>query len=87
MAEFRKRPLILEYLRTKKPPAVLAVYVWRFAVTSAVRPVQSSFLIGRLTVRTIIPVVPILGLSSGDWPRLACERARCGYAEDRLGAT
>jgi len=87
MAEFRKMPLILEYLRTKKPPAVLTVYVWRIAVTCAVRPVQRTFLIGILTIRTIIPVVPILGLSSGDWPRLACERARCCYAEERLGAT
>ena len=43
-----------------------------------VAPAQKSFLCGSLTVRTLNPVVPILGLSSGDWLPWASERARGG---------
>jgi len=52
-----------------------------------VGPAQKSFVCGSLTVRTLSPVVPILGLSSGDWLPLASERARGGYAEETIGAT
>jgi len=49
MAKFRKRTLNLVRLRTKNPPAVLAVYVWRIAVSCARRtgsnvvPVRESY--------------------------------------------
>jgi len=52
-----------------------------------VGPAQKLFVCGSLTIWTLNLVVPILGLSSGDWLPWASERARGGYAEEMIGAT
>jgi len=46
---------------------------------------QRSFLCESLTVRTSSHVVPVLGLSSGDWMPWASERTRGGYVGETVG--
>jgi len=54
-------------------------------LSRAHRASQSSFLWGSFTVRISSPVVPVLGLSSGDWMPWSSKRTMGGYVGETVG--
>jgi len=54
-------------------------------MSRAHRASQRSLPCGSFTVRTSSPVIPVLGLSSGDWVPWASERTRGGYVGKTVG--